>query len=230
MIDLFKYSIVSTAIATVTLVIADLFKEREYDKNEMLAFNDYIPYIVDTTGTIDKKIYLCRFFSAVTPEGDLRNGWQNYTNFLENEKVKIEQLVQKTNQKSQELNYKSTPPTNDEIQHLEDSEVQRQKIIADLNITDTNNYLVNLGADTSTELAKPEVDWASKFSSSATIYKKGNWYRTVIPVNTSFGDDKDLAEKIKFESKGKKAAYVVSSKTWCNNTEFSAVENCIICK
>jgi hypothetical protein len=33
MIELFKYAIVTTAIATTTLIVSDLFKEREQDVN-----------------------------------------------------------------------------------------------------------------------------------------------------------------------------------------------------
>ena len=40
-IELSKYTIVSVCIATVTLIISDLFKEREQDVKELEYFNTY---------------------------------------------------------------------------------------------------------------------------------------------------------------------------------------------
>ncbi|MEA5428476.1 hypothetical protein [Arcicella lustrica] len=228
MIELFKYSIVTTAIATVTLIVADLFKEREYDKNEMMAFNEYIPYVIDTTGTLDKKINFCKFFSSVTPKGELKNGWITYTAYLENEKGKLNIITEKSKSTLNQIENKDTPPTKEEMQNLESAEIEKQKILSNLNAVENTIYLVILGADISQGDAKPELEWATKINSNASIYKKGKWYRTAIAL-TNYQDAKTTADKIKRESNGKRDAYVVSLKTWCNSTEFSSIENCTIC-
>lgn len=229
MIEIFKYSIVTTAIATVTLIVADLFKERDYDKNEMIVFNEYIPYVIDTTGTIDKKINFCKFFSSVTPKGELKDGWVAYTAYLEKEKEKLNTLIEKSKSTSKEIENKDTPPTKQEMQSLETAEIEKQKILSNLNAVENTTYLVILGADLSQDDAKPELEFATKINSNATIYKKGKWYRTVIPF-VNYEEAKKAADKVKQESNGKRDAYAVSQKSWCNSVEFSTSENCIVCK
>lgn len=228
-IELFKYSIVTTAIETVTLIITDLFKERDYDKNEMIAFNEYIPYVIDTTGTIDKKINFCRFFSAVTPKGELKDGWITYALYLENEKAKINTISKNSKSTSNNFENKGTPPSKQEMQNLENAEIEKQKILSNINAIENTTYLVILGADKTLEAARPELDFAMKIKSNSVIYKKGNWYRTVIPYE-NYLDAKSTAYDIKKNSNGTRDAYAVSQKAWCNSTEFSAFENCIICK
>ncbi len=228
MIELFKYSIVTTAIATITLIVTDLFKEREYDKNEMEAFNHYIPYVTDTAGTLDKKINFCKFFCSVTPKGGLKEGWKTYTAYLENERDKLNLLIEKSKYTLHEIENKDTLPTKEEMQSLESAEIEKQTILSNLNATESTPYLVILGADVNPGDAKAQLEWAIKIDPNATIYKKRKWYRTVIPL-TSYQDAKAVAGKIKQDSDGRREAYVVSLKTWCNSTEFSSTENCTIC-
>lgn len=228
-IDLFKIVLVTTVSAIIANIVGDYFKERDYDKNEMVTFNQYIPYVIDTTGTIDKKINFCTFFASVTPKGELREGWKNYTSYLKEEKNKLQKITNISKAKTESLTKKDAPPTNEELANLESEEAQKQKILTNINAVENTSYLVILGTGVNIKATEPEIQWAKDhINPNAIIYKKRNWYRIVIPVNTSYKDAKEIAKKIR-SIDPKRGAYVVSLKTWCNSTTFSKEENCIIC-
>ena len=228
-IDLYKVVLITTVSAIIANVVADYFKERDYDKNEMVTFNEYIPYVIDTTGTIDKKINFCKFFASVTPKGDLRDGWEKYTLYLETEKGKLQNITNSSKAKTESLIQKDVPPTNEELANLETEEAQKQKILTNINAVENTSYLVILGADNNVKDTEPEIKWAKEhINPNAIIYKKRNWYRTVIPVNTTYEDAKAIAKQVRSIAP-KRGAYVVSLKTWCSSTTFSPEENCIIC-
>lgn len=228
-IEIFKYSVVTSALTTVTLIISDLFKERDYDKNEMIAFNHYIPYVIDTTGTIDKKINFCKFFAAVTPKGELQEGWKTYTLYLENERDKIIAINAQSKKTVQNSTDRDTAASNEQLKSLEVAEVKKNKILEEVNAVENTIYLVILGADLTRETANVELRKVTAISQNATIYKKGRWYRTVIPAK-SFEEAIRLRSRVKTQFATKTDAYVVSLKTWCNSTEFSSKENCTICQ
>lgn len=77
MIDLFKYSIVSVAIATVTLIVSNLFKEREQDVKELEYFDKYADDVKKVDG-IQERFQLSKYLSIVAPSGDLKNSWKEY--------------------------------------------------------------------------------------------------------------------------------------------------------
>lgn len=208
LIDLFKTVIFTTAISTVGLIIADLFKEREYDKNEMQAFNEYIPYVVDT-GTIDKKLALCEFFVAVTPRGDLQKAWVNWHAVLEDAKEKDISVDKAIRETVETYNSQRGPTTGEQLATLEQLETEKQKNLANVVAIEPTTYLVILSAYKTISEARMEVERAKAINQDATIYKKRNWYRIVIPVNTSWQDAKATAERIN-GSANRKVAYVVS--------------------
>ena len=82
MIELFKYAIVSTAIATVTLVVADLFKEREQDVKELVYFDKYVDDVKKVDG-IQERLQLSKYLSIVAPSGEMKKSWENYYKTVE---------------------------------------------------------------------------------------------------------------------------------------------------
>jgi hypothetical protein len=66
MIDLFKYTIVSVAIATVSLVISDLFKERDQDVKELEYFDKYVEDVKKADGILER-FQLSKYLSIVAP-------------------------------------------------------------------------------------------------------------------------------------------------------------------
>lgn len=77
MIELFKYTIVSVAIATVTLVISDLFKERDQDVKELEYFDKYVEDVKKADG-IQERFQLSKYLSIVAPSGALKESWRQY--------------------------------------------------------------------------------------------------------------------------------------------------------
>ena len=228
-VELFKYTIVSVSIATVTIAVADLFKEREYDKNEMITFNTYIPYIIDSSGTIDKKINFCTFFSHVTPSGNLKDGWISYEKYLIKEKEKLEANIKRKIALTTIIENKDSLPTNQDFSILAEQEIQNQQILINSNLTDNSTFIVILGADPNFKSAESELNWARDNFTNVEVYLKGKWFVTCITSINTFEEAKNIAEKIKVMTNGSKQAYVLSSKSWCNNAQFSAKNEFLIC-
>lgn len=213
-VELFKYSIVTVSIATVTLIVTDLFKEREYDKNEMTTFNAYIPHIIDSVSTLERKITFCTFFSNVTPKGDLRDGWKSFTVYLEDQKKAIEDKKAKNLEESIKIEKKDSITVKD-FAEMASQVKSTQQIYASTNtISENNSFLVVVGTDPTADDAQNELKWAIKnISETAAVYEKGKWFITAIPTNTTYEDAKVIAEKVKLVSKGKRQAYIISSKS-----------------
>jgi hypothetical protein len=98
-IDLFKYSVVSVAIATVTLIISNLFKEREQDVKELEYFDKYVNDVKKADGIVER-FQLSKYLSIVAPSGELKKSWNQYYDtikveykeytLLKNEKQKLD--------------------------------------------------------------------------------------------------------------------------------------------
>lgn len=227
--ELFKYTIVTIGIGTVAFIVIDTFKERDYDKDEMLVFNQYLPYITDTTATIEKKISFCKFFSSVTPKGDLKKGWISYTEFLINEKDKVNNQDKKNIIINDELESSNNP--NAQFVKIEETTTAIQKTLNNVNVINADSFLVVIGADINYEETNEVTAFAkNKIGKEATIYKKGKWYITVIPSILNFQEAQKIAKEVKLKSKGMKDAYVVTAKSWCKSGVKSENENCIICE
>lgn len=100
MIELFKYAIISTAIATVTLIVSDLFKEREQDIKELEYFDKYVEDVKKADG-IEARLQLSKYLSIVAPSGELKESWKNYYDTIKIEYknylvLKSEQLLNDT--------------------------------------------------------------------------------------------------------------------------------------
>jgi len=225
-IDVFKSVIVTTAVGTVTLIITDLFKERKQQLDEMSAFKDYLPYVTDNKTSLNDKKFLCDYMVSVAPEGKLKESWVQWR-----AKLNVQEDTLKTIAAQQAAIVKQPDkPTAQQIKQYNQLEDKKQAIYQDLNLKVNNSYLVVIGADKTVGLAGTELKFAKdSVSKNAAIYKKGNWYRTVIPVTTNYDDAKAIVSLVSEKSKGKKAAYIVSLKSWCNSPTFSATENCYIC-
>lgn len=77
MVDLFKYAIVSVAIATTTMIISDLFKEREQDVKELEYFGTYVEDIKNADGIV-QRYQLSKYLAIVAPSGELKKSWERY--------------------------------------------------------------------------------------------------------------------------------------------------------
>ena len=227
LIELFKTVIISCAIGTVTLIVSDMFKEREQQLSEMKAFTDYLPYITDSLSTMENKISLCDFMVSVAPDGPLRDGWKTWLNKLNIKSKEVAVINKQIEQEEKVIDTQSDKPTEEQLAHLQQLQNQKNNILTDINVKTNSTYLVVIGADKTSEDAKYEV---KKLGNNATIYKRGNWYRTVVPVATSYEDAKAISSRIADESHGTKQPYIVTLKSWCSSTFYSDNEKCIVCK
>jgi|GEM_PF-3017711 len=231
--EISKYVIVSIMISTVTVVIGDQFKEREYDKNEMAAFDKYLPYIIsdskDKKTTMDKKLSLCKFFCCVAPEGSLRDGWNLYSEHLKDEAKELEKDNENIKDVTNPIDEVANP-TEQQVVNLNIALAEQQKRLKNNNLTENTNYLVIIGADKTKTEAEYEINKLEyQYKNNATIYKKGKWFRTVITVNSGFDAANNTAAEIKKSLSGKYNPYVVSLKTWCENSTYSETEKCMVC-
>lgn len=91
MIEIFKYSIVTVAIATVSLVITDLFKEREQDLKELEYFDKYADD-VKIADNIQARLQLSKYFSIVAPSGEMKKSWKEYCDTVRAELDSIKKI------------------------------------------------------------------------------------------------------------------------------------------
>jgi hypothetical protein len=225
LIELFKTVIISCAIGTATLIISNLFKEREQQLSEMKAFSDYLPYITDSLSTMENKLSLCDFMISVAPDGPLREGWTTWLNKLNLKKNEIAAINAKIEKEEVKMSNNPDKPSEQQLAYIQQLEIQKSTLLKDINVKSNSSYLVVIGADKTLSEAEDELGSAS----NTTIYKRGNWFRTVVPVQTSFEDAKIIANQIANKSNGKKQPYIVSLKSWCSSTYYSESDKCIVC-
>jgi hypothetical protein len=75
--EIAKYTIASIAIATVTLIVSNLFKEREQDIKELEYFDKYVNDI-KLADNVLVRYQLSKYLAAVSPKGDLKDAWNAY--------------------------------------------------------------------------------------------------------------------------------------------------------
>jgi hypothetical protein len=109
MIELFKYAVVSVAIATTTLVISDLFKEREQDVKELEYFDKYAQDMKKVDG-IQERYQLSKYLAIVAPNGEMKKSWSEYHDTIRTEYKKYLEL------KKEEIKLSAIPsPTSAQI-------------------------------------------------------------------------------------------------------------------
>lgn len=110
MIDLFKYSVISVAIATVTLIVSDLFKEREQDVKELDYFDKYVDDVKKADGIVER-YKLSEYLAIVAPSGELKRSWVNYHKITQ---VEYDEFLKEQKEKARLDTIKN--PTKEEIQ------------------------------------------------------------------------------------------------------------------
>lgn len=112
-IDLSKYTIVSVAIATVALIITDLFKEREQDVKELEYFDKYVQDVKKVDG-VQERFQLSKYLSIVAPSGEMKKSWKEYYDTL---KVEYQEYLRLKKEKEKLDTIEN--PTEDQINKKE---------------------------------------------------------------------------------------------------------------
>lgn len=223
-IELFKYAIVTTAITTVTLIITDLFKEREQDVKELEYFDKYVNDVKKVDG-IEERLLLAKYLSIVSPSGDLKKSWKNYLDtvlseyreylLLKKEQLKIDTIV---NPSEEEIN-KSL-----EVQ-AKINQFEKPLASATLNTEESEEYYIIAGGDISIPEAQDELKKALKIHQFSAIIKKGNLYRTVL---TDFFSRTDAEKMLSQARKAlNSSSYIVKKNNWCKS--ITQGTECLIC-
>jgi hypothetical protein len=117
-IELSKYTIVTIAIATITSIVTDLYKERDQDVKELEYFDKYVNDI-KLADNVVVRYQLAKYLSCVAPKGDMHDSWKNYFDTVNTEyQIYINDLVTKKREKADSENKLSIPPT--EKKQIED--------------------------------------------------------------------------------------------------------------
>ncbi len=217
LIDLGKWYIVSVAIVLAAAIVNDGFREREQDIKEMDVFDKYISTIT-MAGGIEQRWLLCEYFAAVSPDGPLQKAWKNYQKILQPRYDEYrndqEEIVEITN---------TVNPTFDQKQRLailqEKNAALEQSFVQ---ISDVNGlsaaideWVIIAGGDETQEEANFEVSKAKSVNYTASIYKKGNMFRTVVGP---FFRKEQASEAIPIIKKSVNSeAYLVKLSNWCHN-------------
>jgi hypothetical protein len=221
LIELGKWFIASVAIVVGTAIVSDSFKEREQDVAEIGVFDKYVTTITEADG-IEKRWLLAEYFSIVAPPGELRDSWAHYKDYL---KPKLDEY-RANKERIVDLASKEQPTESDQVEIaklqqqttlVEQSLVNRQTPIdqSSGNKANADEWAIFSGGDTTIEAAKFELNKARKISPDAQIYKKGNWFRTVIP---HFSDRDDALNRLPEVKRVVNAnAYINRISDWCPN-------------
>ncbi|WP_298119099.1 SPOR domain-containing protein [Flavobacterium sp.] len=206
MIELFKYTIVSTCIATVTLVVSNLFKERDQDIKELEYFDKYVTDIKKADGVYERW-QLSKYLSIVSPSGELRKSWEQYYSIVDKE------YTEYLNLKNVQLKNNTILSPNEKqlfnIEKVEEKINQLEKPLQTSYKLDNEEWIIITGADKKLEDAENELKKVLAFNPNSRIIKKGTFYRTII-----FGfNDKSEASKVLTQARQKlnKTAYIVKN-------------------
>lgn len=220
-LDYFKWVITTLAVSTVTLIISDLFKEREQDIKELEYFDKYVNDVKSQENPL-ARLQLAKYLSIVAPSGDMKKSWTNYYDTIQEEYD--EYLIAQKIIKNDTLN-NQTP---EQIKKIEESQQKVELFETPLtnNINEPTEWYIIAGGDTNMDGANFELEKAIKINANSNIIKKGNSYRTVLMgYTTKLDAEKQL---LTVRTKINPTSYIVQKSTWCRIIE--QTEECLICK
>lgn len=220
-LDYFKWVIITLAVSTVTLIISDLFKEREQDVKELEYFDKYVNDVKNQENPL-ARLQLAKYLSIVAPSGDMKISWTNYYDSIQKEYD--EYLVAQKIIKNDTL----TNQTPEQIKKIEESQQKVELFETPLtsNISEPTEWYIVAGGDANMDEANFELEKAIKINSNSSIVKKGNSYRTVLMgYATKLDAEKQL---LTVRTKINPTSYIVRKSTWCTTIE--QTEECLICK
>ena len=130
-LDYFKWVMVTLAISTVTLIVSDLFKERDQDVKELQYFDKYVSDVKNEREPL-VRLQLVKYLSIVAPKGPMKKSWTNYYDALnmeykmyleeENKKRSAEKKLEEIQKQIREGNNVSTLKINEQIKLIEESQ------------------------------------------------------------------------------------------------------------
>lgn len=217
-LDYFKWVVITLSISTVTMIIGDLFKERDQDVKELEYFDKYVEEVKVVNG--QGRLQLSKYFSIVAPSGDMKKSWENY--YKEVKKEYEDYLAALARKEKNEANENPTP----EIKKQIESDDQKIEMFnAPLAVSTESEWYIVAGGDSTIEAANDELAKAIQINANASIIKKRNSYRTVLMGYLQKADAE--RELVKVKQMLTSTAYIVNKSSWCSSYEKG--EGCLIC-
>ncbi|PWN59104.1 hypothetical protein [Chryseobacterium viscerum] len=218
----FKWVIISLAISTVTLIVTDLFKERDQDVKELQYFDKYVNDVKNEERPL-VRLQLAKYLSIVAPSGEMKKSWTNYYNTIKRE---YDDYIKAQNNLKRDSAIAN--PTPKQIQQNEEN--QRKVNLFETPLSSTTNenaeWLIIAAGSTDIDNANINLEKAIKINHNSSIIKKGGSFRTVLMGYPSKIEAESQLQKVRNEINS--MSYIVRKTTWCNTIEKGS--DCLICK
>lgn len=220
-LDYFKWTVSTLAVSTVTLIVSDLFKEREQDIRELEYFNTYLTDVKNEENP-RVRLQLAKFLSIVAPGGDMKQSWTNYYDTIRREYEGFLEAQLKLDR--------------DTGAHKKDtSQDRREENLEKVHLFNTplssgpgglTEWLIVTGGDRTLPEATFELNKAKLLNENAAIYLRKGSYRTVLRGYNNLSEAEQQLSEARRQLN--KEAYIVDRASWCPDVKQG--EDCLICK
>ncbi|KAA2224676.1 hypothetical protein [Chryseobacterium sediminis] len=215
----FKWVIITLAVSTVTLIVSDLFKERDQDIKELEYFDKYVNDVKSEDRPL-VRLQLAKYLSIVAPSGEMKKSWTNYYDTIKKEYDDYIEAQNNLKKDSAIVN-----PTPQQIKQTDENKRKVELFETPLSSNNAEWFIIAAG-DNDINGANINLDKAIKINHNSTIIKKGGSFRTVLMGYFSKTEAESQLEKVRNEVNP--MSYIVRKATWCNTIERGS--DCLICK
>ncbi|MDR6463358.1 hypothetical protein [Chryseobacterium sediminis] len=219
----FKWVIITLAISTVTLIVTDLFKERDQDIKELEYFDKYVNDVKNEDRPL-VRLQLAKYLSIVAPSGEMKKSWTNYYDTIKKE---YDDYVEARSSLRQDTLKGNLTPK----QIKQNEENQRKVDLFETPLSSTTNenntewFIIATGSK-DLDGANISLEKAIKINQNSSIIKKGGSFRTVLMGYPSKIEAESQLQKVRNEINP--TSYIVRKSSWCNTIEKGS--ECLICK
>ena len=215
----FKWVIITLAISTVTLIVTDLFKERDQDIEELQYFDKYVNDVKNEDRPL-VRLQLAKYLSIVAPSGEMKKSWTNYYDTIKKE---YDDYVEAQNNLKKDSAIAHPTP-----QQRKQTEENKRKVELFFTPLSSNNaeWFIIAAGNNDIGGANINLEKAVKINPNSTIIKKEGSFRTVLMGYLSKAEAESQLEKTRNEINPQ--SYIVRKATWCNTIERGS--ECLICK
>lgn len=221
--DYFKWVIITLAVSTVTLIVSDLFKERDQDIKELEYFDKYVNDVKNEDRPL-VRLQLAKYLSIVAPSGEMKKSWTNYYQTIKQE---YDEYIKA--QSSLKRDTAIVNPTPSQMKKIEEN--QRKVDLFETPLSSTTNennseWFIIAGGNENIDDANSKLEKATKINHNSSIIKKGNSYRTVLMGYNSKLEAESQLQLVKKQINP--TSYIVRKFLWCNAIEKN--DECLVCK
>lgn len=215
-ISLGKWFMISVAPILTASIINDGFREREQDMRQMEFYDKYVDVITQSKG-IEIRWRLTEYFASVAPNEEMRSGWVDYQKLLkpkydEYQKIQLAKnsLMVKEVKTEKDLHNIKVYNHRQNLINLEFQPIVQSTLVEE------EHWGMIISTDKTLKEAQFELSEAAKKGFEGQIYKKSNYYVTVLGSFQSKRGATEIIEDVQ-SALTKKGVYTVDIKSWCPN-------------